>query len=100
MDSLLSLDSIVTSANASTPCPRDQTRARVPVSCDAMVTNHTRSHSQPKVSPYPHALITPQHTLDEIPQGPPEVLASTGEPMLIDEQDIMFEACIEMRLKA
>jgi hypothetical protein len=44
-------------------------------------------------------LITSQHTLDQVSQGTPEVLAAIGQSMLIDEQDVVFEAGVEVRLE-
>jgi hypothetical protein len=44
-------------------------------------------------------LITPQHTLHQIAQGTPEILAATGQSMLINEQHVVFEASVEMRLE-
>ena len=50
-------------------------------------------------SPISNCLIAPQHALDEIAQWPPEVLAPVCQPMFIDEEYIVFEACVEVRLK-
>ncbi len=46
-------------------------------------------------------LITPQHTLHQIPQRAPEILArSLVKPVLIHKQYIMLEARVEMWLKS
>lgn len=45
------------------------------------------------------ALIAPQHTVDQVPQRTPKVLA-TREAVLIDKQDVMLEAGIEVRLQS
>lgn len=42
--------------------------------------------------------VTPQHALDEISQRPPEVLP-IRQPVLIDKQDIVLEARVEVRFK-
>jgi hypothetical protein len=43
--------------------------------------------------------ITPQHALDKITQRTPKVLTAVCQSMLINEQDIVLEARIEMRLE-
>jgi hypothetical protein len=43
--------------------------------------------------------VTAQHTVHQITQWSPEVL-SAGQFMLIDEQDIMLEAGVEMGFEA
>jgi hypothetical protein len=46
----------------------------------------------------PHS-ITPQHTLNQIAQGAPEVLPA-GEVVLVDEEHVLLEAGVEMGLEA
>ena len=48
------------------------------------------------LSCYP--LVTAQHTVHQITQRPP-VIFPTRELVLIDKQDIVFEASVEVRLK-
>jgi hypothetical protein len=43
--------------------------------------------------------ITPQHTLYQITQWTPEIFASVCQTMLVDEENVMLEARVEMRLK-
>lgn len=43
-------------------------------------------------------LVTLQHTLDQVPEGPPEVLAR-GEAVLVDEEDVLLEAGVEVGLE-
>lgn len=51
-------------------------------------------------SPKVESLITLQHTLDQIAQWAPVVFAAALlEPMLIDEQDVMFEAGVQVRFE-
>lgn len=44
-------------------------------------------------------LITLQHALDQVAEGAPEVLAR-GEAVLVDEEDVLLEACVEVGLEA
>lgn len=43
--------------------------------------------------------IAPQHALDEVAEGTPEVLAA-GEAVLVDEEDVLLEARVEVGLEA
>lgn len=45
-----------------------------------------------------HELITPQHTVHQVTQWPPEVFPNC-QPMLVNKQDIVLEARVEMRLE-
>ena len=42
--------------------------------------------------------IAPQHAVNQVSEGSPEVFA-TGEIVLIDEQNVVLETGVEMRLK-
>lgn len=44
-------------------------------------------------------LVASQHTLHEITQWPPKVLAPVGQAVLVDEQHVVFEASIEVGLQ-
>jgi len=44
-------------------------------------------------------LIAPQHTLDKVAQGTPEILAA-GKAVLVDEEDVLLEAGVEVGLEA
>lgn len=46
-----------------------------------------------------YASITPEHTLDQITQWTPEVLP-TCQPMLINEEDVVLEAGVQMGFEA
>lgn len=46
----------------------------------------------------PVRLITPDHTVHQISQRPIIVLPSR-QPVLVDEQDVMLEAGVEVRLQ-
>lgn len=48
---------------------------------------------------YPASLIAAKHTLDQIAQRAPEILA-TRQTVFIDEKDIVFEASVQMRLES
>ena len=54
--------------------------------------------SDRRMMPTPRSLVTLQHTVDQIPQRAPEVLA-TGKTMLINEEHIVLEAGVQMRLE-
>lgn len=43
--------------------------------------------------------IAPQHALHEIAQRPPEIFPSR-EFMLVDEEDVVFEASVEVRFES
>lgn len=62
---------------------------------------HPSNPSEPYVETPPgegKKLITLQHTLHQIAQRTPKVL-SAGQVVLINEQHVMLERSIEMRLK-
>ena len=44
-------------------------------------------------------LIAPQHTLHQISQRAPEILASAREAVLVDEQHIVFKARVQVRFE-
>lgn len=54
---------------------------------------------QSRVIPPPMTLIALQHAINQISQGTP-VVAAAGEAVLVDEQDVLLEACVEMGLEA
>lgn len=43
-------------------------------------------------------LVTSKHVLHQVAEWAPEVL-TTGETVLINEENIVLEACVEMRLE-
>jgi hypothetical protein len=44
------------------------------------------------------SLVALQHAIHQVSERPPEVFASVGQPMLVDEQHIVLEACVEVWL--
>ena len=44
-------------------------------------------------------LIAPQHTLHQISQWAPEILASAREAVLVDEQHIVFKTRVQVRFE-
>ena len=80
----------------------------------AVLFVHVQDHASPGRSPFPsrnsqchsfvlvqlQSLITLQHAVDQIAQRAPIVLATTLlETVLINEEDIVLEAGVEMRLQ-
>ena len=45
------------------------------------------------------SLIASQHTVHQVTQGSPEILP-TCQPVLVDEQDVVFEAGVQVRLES
>lgn len=61
--------------------------------------SRNQDQSRGKLAVFPPASITPQHALDKIAEGTPEVLAA-GEAVLVDEEDVLLETRVEVGLEA
>ena len=53
------------------------------------------SVEQPSSAP---RLVAFQHAIHQVPEWSPKVFAPIGQAMLVDEEHIVFEACVEVRL--
>lgn len=76
-----------------------QTTRSHPVQCQPVnASTPNRSMLYPEINRHIY-LIAPQHTVHEVSQGTPKVL-SAGKVVLVNEEDILLKAGIEMWLQS
>lgn len=80
--------------------PRSSLSAHVTRPCPFVISRHDgRVATNTKAGKACPASVAPQHTLDKVAEGAPEVLAA-GEAVLVDEEDVLLEARVEVGLEA